>query len=469
MAQELYRFFDSGTDDERSYDASELAAAMQTLSGNGVADLADGLQVTAEGGTMRTLVSAGRALINGYFYELREDGGAATAFTHATCTGVDRVDRIVLRLDKNARTIGMLKREGTAAASPQPPALTRTDSVYELSLAQVHIRDGATAILTADVTDERADESVCGAALPEAVKLSTLWKRMPKQNASASAPGLMSAADKTALDALHAALTPDAQESTLDLNGYRLQNATVAFGEGDMATALGDAQERITSLEDDEADTGVHLYTHSRDADGVHHFDTADGVDYRNGCVQIAAQVQAGDTFKVNGVAAVAYSGANAVDSLPIGRWTTFVFAPATASESAQINFKQGSNDANGYAYVVVSSASELPQSPTAPQGKVLLAFITTINSFKVQFGYSTEVPIGGQTISRTQYEMFIVMGTNTYRGTTNTGFWQSGIPVCPIHAKLLPPTGTGMILDIDAYTWNGTQWTPWSGNSEEA
>ncbi|MEG2317119.1 MAG: hypothetical protein RSC91_12915, partial [Clostridia bacterium] len=47
-----------------------------------------------------------------------------------------------------------------------PPALERTSMVYELSLARVLVRARATAIAAVDVTDERADEQVCGLAVP---------------------------------------------------------------------------------------------------------------------------------------------------------------------------------------------------------------------------------------------------------------------------------------------------------------
>lgn len=206
MAQELYGFFDSAQDDARSYEADDLASAFHALCLSGVSGLGDCLRVSAEGGTMRTLALPGRAMLKGYFYELRDDGGAQTAFTHAAASGADRIDRIVVRLDLTLRQTHIAKKEGTAASTPQPPALARSATVYELSLAQVRVRAGATAIAPGDVTDERADESACGAALPEGVKLSTLWARMPKAEATDAAAGLMSAADKARVDAIDSEL-----------------------------------------------------------------------------------------------------------------------------------------------------------------------------------------------------------------------------------------------------------------------
>jgi hypothetical protein len=48
------------------------------------------------------------------------------------------------------------------AAEPEPPALTRTPQVWEISLAQVRVPASAVFIRPENVTDERSDESVCG-------------------------------------------------------------------------------------------------------------------------------------------------------------------------------------------------------------------------------------------------------------------------------------------------------------------
>ncbi len=223
MAQELYGFFSGTPDDARSYDDARFSSAMRTLATDGVADLDDCLAVSAEGGTMRVLVSPGRAAVQGYFYELQDDGGAQKALTLTADSTYDRVARIVLRLSLDARAITLLVRLGAAEADAQPPALVRTATSYELSLARVRVRAGATAIAESDVTDERADESVCGAIAPGALRLSRAWERLAKANATSSAAGLMSAADKQYLDALSAVAAPSAEG--LDLGGKYIDNA----------------------------------------------------------------------------------------------------------------------------------------------------------------------------------------------------------------------------------------------------
>ena len=181
MAQERYGFFNSTTGDERSYDSADMAAALRTLASSGVAAADTCLQVTAEGSTMRTLVGYGSAMVRGYYYQLKDDGSGIQAFEHTTEAELDRIDRIILRLDLTARTIAMVKLIGTAASTPEAPALTRGSETYEISLAQVLIQAGASEILSSDITDERGDDTVCGLIAPESLRKSTIVQMIDDQ------------------------------------------------------------------------------------------------------------------------------------------------------------------------------------------------------------------------------------------------------------------------------------------------
>src|SRR5690606_24339690 len=86
------------------------------------------------------------------------------AHTHDTETvGVDRIDRIVIRLDlrPEARHVESFVKKGVASSNPVPPALQRDENVYEISLAQVRISGGQTFISPSDIIDERGDEDIC--------------------------------------------------------------------------------------------------------------------------------------------------------------------------------------------------------------------------------------------------------------------------------------------------------------------
>ena len=174
MAQERYGFFDSSGEDIRSYSSVDMATAFHALASNGVSNTGTNLTVTAEGSTMRVLVGYGTAMIEGFYYQLRNDGGAVQAFTHTTEADLSRIDRIVLRLDLTARTISLVKLVGTAASTPEAPTLTRNEETYEISLAQVRIRAAAQVLLETDITDERENDEVCGLIAPEALRRTTI-------------------------------------------------------------------------------------------------------------------------------------------------------------------------------------------------------------------------------------------------------------------------------------------------------
>jgi hypothetical protein len=175
MAQEKYGLFNSTEGDVRQYYAEDVAMAFKVFAIDGVSSFGTCLQVTAEGSTMRTLVGYGRAFVQGHYYNLIDDGNGVYAVTHSTASGLDRIDRIVLRFNRSANTITLVKLTGTPDSTPVAPSLTRDATVYEISLAQVYVRVGATEILATDITDERPNEDVCGAALPESIKFSQLW------------------------------------------------------------------------------------------------------------------------------------------------------------------------------------------------------------------------------------------------------------------------------------------------------
>ena len=183
MAREFYGYFDSTLDDVREYDGGQFAQLLRAVARNGVTSHEGGLAVTADGLGMQTEVLPGGCLVNGYLYVLEDDGGARMLMEHQPSGAADRYDRIVARLDLNTeeRDMGLYLLSGTPAADPQPPELTRTALVYEVSLARVRVRAGATVIEPEDVEDERTDESVCGYAMPVRVS-AMLAEKMDAQS-----------------------------------------------------------------------------------------------------------------------------------------------------------------------------------------------------------------------------------------------------------------------------------------------
>jgi hypothetical protein len=151
-------FFNS-SDGDRVYDATDFAAYFGNLVSNGVFYAsATNLQATPGNG-LAVSVAAGSAWINGYRYENTDDLNLPLT----TANGSNpRIDRIVVRLSQVSRSIQLAIVDGTPAATPAAPALTRTSDVYELGIADVLIPAAATSIATNNITDTRLNTSLCG-------------------------------------------------------------------------------------------------------------------------------------------------------------------------------------------------------------------------------------------------------------------------------------------------------------------
>ena len=73
-----------------------------------------------------------------------------------------RTDRIVLRYDKASNKSELAVKTGTPGSAAAAPDVVQTELVYELGLYTVSVAAGSTVIKTADVTDTRLNEQVCG-------------------------------------------------------------------------------------------------------------------------------------------------------------------------------------------------------------------------------------------------------------------------------------------------------------------
>lgn len=74
-----------------------------------------------------------------------------------------RIDRVVLRYDAAAKKTSLQVLDGTPdSAAPAAPAITRTELIYDLCLAEIKRPAGSTSVTAADIYDTRADETVCG-------------------------------------------------------------------------------------------------------------------------------------------------------------------------------------------------------------------------------------------------------------------------------------------------------------------
>ncbi len=155
-------FFNAELVDEqydRTYNAEDFARYFASFIGSGIfPNPTTNLQVKADN-AMRIIVSAGKAWINGYFYENTDE----LSLQLATADGVlNRIDRVVLRLDLINREMKCAIKTGTAASTPQTPSLQRDSDIYALALADISVKKGATKLTQSDITDQRFNDSLCG-------------------------------------------------------------------------------------------------------------------------------------------------------------------------------------------------------------------------------------------------------------------------------------------------------------------
>lgn len=172
---ESYGLFDAADPEapDRVYSSEAFARLFRTIMRDGtVHNDGDELAVSPTvPAAMSVDVGTGMALVQGRY--LINDA-ALTLAVEAADPSYPRIDRVVVRADLVGRTVHAVVKKGTAAASPVAPALTRTAETWELSLAQVRVEAGATSIVAAKITDERANTSLCGVAAPVYVPSSQL-------------------------------------------------------------------------------------------------------------------------------------------------------------------------------------------------------------------------------------------------------------------------------------------------------
>lgn len=146
---ELYSFFDSVEGDIREYTSAEFAAFFSKFLSDGVYTKNNkmGLEVTMQG--LNINVGVGSAFIRGYLY--MNDSDLSMTIKKADNV-LDRIDRLVLKLDITNRRINLKVKEGSMGSQPKPPDLINSAGVKELPIAQIRMNKGQS---TGIITDER--------------------------------------------------------------------------------------------------------------------------------------------------------------------------------------------------------------------------------------------------------------------------------------------------------------------------
>ena len=146
-----------------TYDADDASGYLATRL-SGVYSAEEDFSVTAQGG-LSVQVSAGQAWVRPARFKGRSiimEQPTTVVLTEADPVR-SRIDRIVRRYDAAAKKTRLQVLDGTPdSAAPAAPAISRTELVYDLCLAEIRRPAGSTSVTAADITDTRADETVCG-------------------------------------------------------------------------------------------------------------------------------------------------------------------------------------------------------------------------------------------------------------------------------------------------------------------
>lgn len=192
----------------------------------------------------------------------------------------------------------------------------------------------------------------------------------------------------------------DGQENTYDVT--RAEGLVMEEGDAFDQESMNDLENRIYS---GFADAGVNVYSHTRSGT-VHKF-TGTGA---NGRAKMTADVQAGDTFMVNGTPVTAYMGTDdATGSMAgspwNGKWVSFIV------EGGTLNFKGGGGKVTvtGLAADAVKKGTTV----TVKQGAKTIASVTGSYYSKLACLYSTDA------VFTARYEVdseYIDISMNSFR-----------------------------------------------------
>jgi hypothetical protein len=241
------------------FDAADVAAYLAGLT-SGVFSGAEDFPVTAAGG-LKVTVGAGRGWVHpsrftGYSITKRE---ADTLALPLADPSLPRIDRIVMRYDAGARAASLQVLQGTASSTPTAPAISRTELIYDLCLAEITRPAGSTAVTTGQITDTRLDEALCGlvrdsvTGIPTDELLAAAKERINalEEKATSSAAAAKDSAEAAKSSETHAAASEKNAKTSETAAKRALQDT-----ETEHTTALQDiARARTTALNDVAAST----------------------------------------------------------------------------------------------------------------------------------------------------------------------------------------------------------------------
>lgn len=147
---------------DRAISAQPLKNLIHRLFSDGILpDISTNLQVVAGESGMTVNVKVGFCIIQG---GLKLEENERTLSIQAADSNYSRIDSVIMRWNENVdyRECDLYVIQGTAAANPVRPELTREGGIYELGLADILIPAQSTTISNERITDTRYESARCG-------------------------------------------------------------------------------------------------------------------------------------------------------------------------------------------------------------------------------------------------------------------------------------------------------------------
>ena len=222
---------------DRAANAETMALYLKTFFTDGIVlDNSAAMQVKVKTG-LTVAIQPGTAFVDGRIMH----SSAVEEFTLDGSSGVlNRIDRIILRLDYANRLMKFLILKGEEGSEPTAPAITRSVDIYDMCLAEVYIGATVTELTQANISDKRADTTVCGIAGAAITQLdtSTMYEQFTAQFEEAfSDLNTWTSEQKTIIENMIA---------SLQAQGF--ENAAV-YTSATMAAASWDQTEKTYSFE----------------------------------------------------------------------------------------------------------------------------------------------------------------------------------------------------------------------------
>lgn len=152
-----YPLFYNSVNDDRVYDADSFSDWLKKFFTTGVFN--GEMRVTASGG-MGISVASGYCNINGKVMMFD-----TTSLTVGTADAqYYRVDTVIAERNDTDRDFYLKIVQGNVGTESSATGVTpvRSGGIYQLALARIKVKPGATAITQADITDTRANKTLCG-------------------------------------------------------------------------------------------------------------------------------------------------------------------------------------------------------------------------------------------------------------------------------------------------------------------